>query len=319
MTKASLATLPAELRVRCYEFALPVGRSIKHQASQPRLSHEDGDSSLHEQVSERVAPFLGASLLFVNRQTYQEALPIFYKTNTVSLGSSAFYSAVTSSHGSIPDVKHLVHVRLSDFAINPACTTALADCVSCQRSTADILRALLLVPHLRTVSVDYGETDASLAAFTHFKSAASAPGREYGNWSLTCTGIGRYNLRHNDHPNLDMTMTNAALVCVWTAATPDWVRRVNANFSHLPAKTSDQRAEKRTALIFFLMCCHDHSGPSPAAVIPRLIAAVWPRDVPVDFRRLGEADTLAYVGDVDDALAKWLVGGAHTLYLVTKW
>ncbi|KAK5117192.1 hypothetical protein LTR85_008960 [Meristemomyces frigidus] len=316
MATNSLMTLPAELRVRIYEYALAGAGPIRRTALEPGPSGNFESRTPDIQTIEKHhkselkgaqnTPFLGASLLFVNRLAYQEALPIFYQSNTLSISRGDFcHGIVADSLRHLPDIENLVHLKLFDFEVEPSCGRDMSDCDECRDPALDVLSALRLVPSLRTVVVDYGADEESVEAFTLFKSALRAPHPTGRHYSLACIGIARYEFFDHKLPHLRISMTNSTLAREWTAATPEWVREVASIAGRSVPSRWASREDGIVANVCMLMRGHDGLAPL-RHIIPTSIAAVWPRNVPVDFRTLGEVGTLGFVEKVDDGLQKWL-------------
>lgn len=304
MAKNMLSKLPPELRIRIYEFALPIGVPVKRKATQNTEPPDEANAA------QRVV-FLSAGLLFVDRLTYKEALPIFYKTNTISVRrSDVCGNAITGNRKHLSDLEPVVHLHFSDFAITPWCATPIANCNKCCESALNLLCLPPLFPHLRTITVDYGANDQSLEAFTLFKSALKAAKCDNPDYTLICTGIGQYKLQSTNYPNLDITMTHAELARCWVTATP----------ASVAAACQARKPSLRHSMehgVNALLRRHDGLIPSFSNVklIPDTLARAWPRDKPCDFRKAGEVETLAFLETFDDALMVWLKAFADDVYM----
>lgn len=179
------------------------------------------------------------------------------------------------------------------------------------------------VPHLRSLTADYGADKQSEKAFALFKAAIRAPCCSRHSLDLACTGIGQYKLRDTSRPNLTITLTHTPLVRAWGNATPERVSTVSAAQAMMPVHGKPDLQ----ALVDFLMALHDGAfHGAPREIVPETLAKLWPKDVPFDFRKLGEVGTLGFVEDIDEALwAAWVrlveqVGqGSAPMGFVPRW
>ncbi|KAK5137991.1 hypothetical protein LTR08_005788 [Meristemomyces frigidus] len=263
MAPNRLATLPPELRVRTYE------------------TRAD----------------LKVSLLCVDRFTYNEALPIFYQTNTFSVPGGDHGATFIKTSG-LPNIKHLVHLHLSDF---PGLETWPNGAQPC------LLHALSQIPHLRTVTADYGANLQSRQAFEKFKATLKA-NVQSDSISLKCVGIGQYKLLNTKLPHVDMSMNDVELAEIWRSATPAHAREVMTRLVYRrdaePTEVTELSLHGKRALCICRLL--DTIELGSLKWIPRTIAAAWPKEVSVDYGKLGQVDTLGFIEVVDDAVQLWL-------------
>jgi len=255
-----------------------------------------------------VFPFHGASVLFVDRLCHEEALPIFYKVNTFSISRfDLCHDGITNGASMVPDPKHLIHLHLSDLIIMPSCAKSLMDCISCQRVGLDVLQIPQLLPHLRTPTINYGADEKSKEAFALFKAAMRPAPSPYSSYNITCTGIGQYTLHNTDRPKLSIAFLNEPLVRIWHSITPA-ATKVYAEIGIPKHLYSEQdKYHGLASTIFHLLFKHDgYVSHADRKLVPQVFAAVSPKEVPCDFRKLGGWATFGFVERVDDVLRGWV-------------
>ncbi|KAK5117194.1 hypothetical protein LTR85_008962 [Meristemomyces frigidus] len=199
MAPVSFTTLPAELRIRIYEYVLAAGVPIERRLCeyQDRAGHP---IARLRQESDGT-PSEAKNLLTVNRLTYKEALPSLFKVNTISATRSDFCNGVISRSDTHVAIKHLVNLELSNFVVPGVCDLCVKEhmCGMCHDAGFSLLNYLTSLPHLRTITINYGgskrdQDTASTAAFARFRSTLRRPSYVFYGLTLTCTATGEYKL-----------------------------------------------------------------------------------------------------------------------------
>lgn len=314
MTPASpsLSGLPAELRVRIFGYAVPADKLLTVK--------------LHFQSKTRL--YTGASLLLVDKRTHKEALPLFYESNTFSISQEAFTTGVTLGRKleTYPNSQHLTYLHLSDLASLPDCSSQPA-CATHRTSALNLLESILQIPRLRSLSVDYGngnrmQTTHDLQSFALLKRALKST----TNYILKCVGVGSYTLQDFTRPKLDITFQDRALIRVWEESTPEHIKHIydlavsDCDDAKIMAgrSYSDYHLTLRSVGLFLP---HDSSIYSPATpgCIPSEFLAIWPQEIRVDLRRLGEPETLAFLEEMDEYLRYWFGAIESPSQMAYRW
>ena len=302
MDDSPLMNLPAELRVRIFEYALKAGAPRKrcktktNRTSKPKVYH-------------------GASLLFVNQLIQTETLPIFYKYNTFKSSSIAllarFDSLATNPTTSL-HLKLLTHLYLDSFSAPFSCPHISGDCTVCKLQALDVLRVLPQMSRLKTLKVDYGPNGESEDSFQVFKKALRGSALHAERYGLQCVGIGRYTMTDSLSPNLRISFVHGPLSHAWDKATPEMVvkameRRRRTRSPNDPAHHDEDFHHYRIRTsVTTLYAAHDGAGGYSHSLIPLMFRGVWPRNAHVDYRKLGhDESTMSFLEDMDEAVLKW--------------
>ncbi|KAK6388893.1 hypothetical protein LTR65_007174 [Meristemomyces frigidus] len=330
--------LPAELRVRIYKFALPVGKPLfapyPYQPD-PRITYSAGNETLTlwtdpPPVPKRaLAMYKGASLLLVNRTVYQEALPIFYRCNTVSFPKAAFCTIDAAKPKTAPKLDMLVHLHLSGVEMSEACRMGVQGgrrpCGTCGLGVYGLRNAIASAPHLRSIIVDHTTSNGSHTAFRTFKEALQRLAG--GKARFSCFGVGQYRLQSTElFKTIEFTLNHVDLAGSWALmirakpSTPSstdicsWLSSFRTVWSPNIMMNNAIRTldSYQGSMPYMPIRFHHH--------IPRSIGSIWPRSVPVDIRDLGLVERAGFMEEFDDAVYQYLDDyGSTGPQWVPKW
>lgn len=314
MVFSLLLELPAELRVRVYEFVLPAATPLRNNIHAPSLGRGrfQVDDNREPQKAQN---FKEATLLHVSRVVYQEALPILYKVNTIAISKAILCSRGPPGPMAALKQENLVHVHISDFTVSQACQHEIVDglppCKSCDQTAVGMFKTMAAMPHLRTVDIEHGRNPASRCWFQRFKPALRR--KTDHALRLTCLGVGQYGLSGESVRNIRITFKHSALVALWAGivrpkeGTPGSGSSYGEHATRRFAATYDDTAKQlRDLTLFHAPSDYGFHASSDYGKIPPGIANVWPRDVSVDIRNLAAVKTPGFLEHFDDAVEAYL-------------
>ncbi|TKA83671.1 hypothetical protein B0A55_00299 [Friedmanniomyces simplex] len=184
-----LTKLPSELRIKIYEYVLAFDNPIK-----PR---------------QFVAGSSNTNILRTNKQVYHEAQAVLYEMNTISVSRNDFCSKTDRVLQTPIKSQHVRHLRFTSFGESIACNFLLDRCSVCEDHARGLLEALSIMPLLKNVNIDYS---TQIANFLRFKDRAA--GCPTGP-TITCVGVGLYNVRGGRFDQADFTFSHRPLASIW--------------------------------------------------------------------------------------------------------
>ena len=142
-----LEKLPSELRLQIYAHLLHYTHHIKRRQIVP------GSRDL--------------ALLRVNKQIYDEALPVLYDVNTIIVTRNDFCKCTDAGLKTPLELGQARHLLITSFCESIACNLAGQEgrCDVCQPSATGLIEALVAMPRLRTVLVDYLKYTREMVSF----------------------------------------------------------------------------------------------------------------------------------------------------------
>jgi len=279
MATSNLLSLPSELRIKVYEYILTFSGPIK--------------------LRQIVRGSEKTNLLRVNRQIYQEALPVLFDVNTVSATRNDFCTRTDDSLKTPVRSDHIRHLLITNFGESIACNFLLDRCDVCEHPAEGFLDALRTMPQLKTVVIEYS---TQLTKFRHFREAMASRSKDA---ELYCTAVGKSRLRCSSLEHVDITFEHLALTRTWPALT--------ALSSSMPSESDEEDA--LTALrkihadlpdkLWLLICARQYGRGMLQAFAPD-VRATWTE--PADVESMDLASRSGRLLAFNQALHTWLSG-----------
>lgn len=263
MATSPFLELPPELRVKIYEYALPAtGKLVPQHTTRASWPAPAGK------------PYRGTALLLVNRLICEEAQDVMYKFNTFSVPKATFCATEPPCSGPVLKLEMVVHLRLSTFMISKMCAkhvnNGLGVCDICRPLSAipDIISKM---PELRTIIIDYGADRPSQIAFRLLKSNVRKSDQSL---SLTCVGVGEYQLNGPALKNTAVSLVHGSLAALWHELT------IEKSLTESPLSYEGESLDVllqvniRELLNLHTPVSPNNLNPGPG-FIPTVIADVW--------------------------------------------
>ena len=189
MTLCHLLSLPSELRIKIYEQVLTFSGPVK--------------------LRQVVRGSENTTLLRVNHQIHNEALSVFFEVNQIAATRNDFCTKTDGSMKTPVKGDHIRHLLVTNFGESIACNFLLDRCDVCEHHAEGFVEALKMMPHLKTVVVNY---HAQVAKFRRFSEALS---QSNGGPELDCVAVGKYALRSPSMVRVDVTFQYLPLARIW--------------------------------------------------------------------------------------------------------
>ncbi|KAK5707116.1 hypothetical protein LTR17_020988 [Elasticomyces elasticus] len=148
----NLDTIATELRLNIYEHVLRCNSPLRRAISNDRTSDDERDPAA-----------VSTAILCVSRQIYEEALPVFYAVNTISIRHTNFCLATSRTQGSLSYAADLLvhaHMRDNDDADDNVCPNVEYITSCFLRGARQLLRGFVgpMHPRLKMLTIECART-----------------------------------------------------------------------------------------------------------------------------------------------------------------
>ncbi|SMY25530.1 unnamed protein product [Zymoseptoria tritici ST99CH_1A5] len=195
--------LPAELRLRVYEFVLSFEAPLK--------------------LRQVVAGSKNTGILRCSRLTHREALPILYDRNTILLTRNDFCRHISGELSTPMRADKIRHLLINNFSTSIKCSSLSGGngifldgcCEVCQPSGAGFISTLASLPQMRSVVIDYSRHPSDFRYIKKAMHLNRIPEGEH-SFRLVCVGMARYRLLSPMFPaGLSIEYVNRPVNTIW--------------------------------------------------------------------------------------------------------
>jgi hypothetical protein len=195
--------LPAELRLRIYEYVLSFEAPLK--------------------LRQVVAGSKNTGILRASRLIYREALPILYEHNTILLTRNDFCRETGGELSTPMRRDQIRHLLINNFSTSIKCSSLSGGngmylegcCDVCRPSSMGFIATLASLPQIRSVVIDYSRHPSD---FKYIKRGlhTSTSVQDEREVRLICTGMARYQLLSSAFPpGLSIEYVDRPVNTIW--------------------------------------------------------------------------------------------------------